>query len=303
MTKLNSLSLPLAAAVLMLGLACILPAGPASALEPPRAISVKVTGSGRPMILIPGLACGGIVWDGAVAHFKGAYECHVVTISGFAGQPALSDGSVAKVLEELKSYIRDMKLQRPIIIGHSMGGFLAYWLGAELPTNIGPIIVVDGVPYFPALIDPGATLASQKPKAEMFRKMMQSQTPEQFAAINKMTLATMITDPKELERISASSNQSDPKAVAQAFYELMTIDLRDKLKSIQSSVLLLGSTNSVPTGGDKKQVEDAYRSQVSTIPHHRVVFAPKAHHFIQLDEPDFFYHEVESFLKEADAGK
>ena len=256
------------------------------------------------MILIPGLACGGNVWDGAVAHFKSAYECHVVTISGFAGQPALSDGTVAKVLEELKSYIRDMKLQRPIIIGHSMGGFLAYWLGAELPTDIGPIIAVDGVPYYPALIDPGATLESQKPKAEMFRKMIPSQTPEQFAAINKMTLATMITDPKELERISASSNQSDPKAVAQAFYELMTIDLRDKLKSIQSPVLLLGSTNSVPTGGDKK----TGRGRLSRASGHHAPSTRSSSRRRPITSSSSMNRtsstsEVESFLKEADAGK
>src|SRR5436190_21338089 len=122
MQRPNTQTLPLTAArvALLLGLACLFPAGHAVALEPPRAISVTVTGSGRPMILIPGLACGGNVWDATVAHFKNTYECHVVTISGFAGQPAVSDASVATVIEELKSYIRDKKLQRPIIIGHSL---------------------------------------------------------------------------------------------------------------------------------------------------------------------------------------
>ena len=52
--------------------------------------AVTVTGSGRPMILIPGLSCGGNVWDGTVTHFKDRYECHVVTLAGFAGQPANS---------------------------------------------------------------------------------------------------------------------------------------------------------------------------------------------------------------------
>src|SRR5271165_2213258 len=55
----------------------------------PAAFSVKVTGAGRPMILIPGLSCGGDVWDGTVAHFKDRYECHVLTLAGFAGQPAI----------------------------------------------------------------------------------------------------------------------------------------------------------------------------------------------------------------------
>jgi pimeloyl-ACP methyl ester carboxylesterase len=44
-----------------------------------------------------------------------------------------------------------------------------------------------------------------------------------------------------------------------------------------------------------------YQDEVSTIPKHKVVFAPKAKHFIQLDDPQFFYAQVESFLKESDA--
>ena len=49
---------------------------------------VRVTGSGRPMILIPGLACPGAVWDSTVARFSNQYECHIISIAGFGGTPA-----------------------------------------------------------------------------------------------------------------------------------------------------------------------------------------------------------------------
>jgi pimeloyl-ACP methyl ester carboxylesterase len=51
---------------------------------------------------------------------------------------------------------------------------------------------------------------------------------------------------------------------------------------------------------EKKKQEESYRAQVATVPRHKVVFAPKSRHFIQLDQPAFFFQEVESFLKEAD---
>ena len=38
------------------------------------------------MILIPGLTCGGDVWKSTVEHFKDRYECHVLTLAGFAGE-------------------------------------------------------------------------------------------------------------------------------------------------------------------------------------------------------------------------
>jgi pimeloyl-ACP methyl ester carboxylesterase len=268
--------------------------------ETPAAFSVKVTGSGRPMILIPGLSCGGDVWDDAVAHFKGSYECHVVTLAGFAGQPSTADPSLRKVLDGLSEYIREKKLQRPVIVGHSLGGFLAFWLGIELPGEVGPIVAVDGVPYYPALMEAGATPEAQRPAAETLRNMIKGQTTGQFAFGNRWTLSTMITDAKEVERVAASSSRSDPKAVGQAMYEIMTIDLRDKVKAIRSPVLLLGATNALASADEQKREEESYRAQMATVPRHKVVFAPKSRHFIQLDAPAFFYQEVESFLQGAE---
>jgi pimeloyl-ACP methyl ester carboxylesterase len=267
------------------------------------AFVVKVTGSGRPMILIPGLSCGGNVWDGTVAHFKDRYQCHVVTLAGFAGQPAIGEPFLEQVRDGLSKYIRDKKLERPVIVGHSLGGFLAFWLGATVPEQIGPIIAVDGVPYFPALRDVNATPQSAQPFAESLRNTYKAQTSEQFAIGNRGFLAGMITDPKDIEKVVEMSTKSDPKAVAQAFYELMTIDLRPKVKAIRAPVLLIGATASAPNPEQKKTTEENYRLQVTNVPRHKVVFAPKARHFIQLDEPKFFFQEVESFLKELDGAK
>ena len=65
--------------------------------------------------------------------------------------------------------------------------------------------------------------------------------------------------------------------------------------------MAIGATASAPTPELRKRAEDNYRAQVATIPRHKLVFAPKARHFIQLDEPEFFFQEVETFLKETAA--
>src|ERR1043166_3653818 len=50
---------------------------PATLAKPARSFTVQVTGHGKPMLLIPGLSCGGDVWKTSVEHFKDRYECHV----------------------------------------------------------------------------------------------------------------------------------------------------------------------------------------------------------------------------------
>jgi pimeloyl-ACP methyl ester carboxylesterase len=247
------------------------------------------------MILIPGLSCGGDVWDGTVKHFKGKYQCHVLTLAGFAGQPAISGPILGHVIADLKKYINDQKLDHPIIIGHSLGGLLAFTLASSEPQQVGPVIAVDGLPFISVLFSPMATAETSRPFAEQYRAMYNSQTPEAFAAANRRALESMITDPKNIEVVDATSKKSDPKAVGEALYEDMITDMRPRVKLIQSPVLLIGSTQASPAG------EALYRDEVATISNHTVVFAPNSKHFVQLDQPEFFYAQVESFLKTADA--
>src|SRR5690348_15221990 len=60
------------------------PAAPAAPFDT-HAFTVRVSGSGPPVILIPGLACDGNVWDATAAHLAATHEVHVLTLAGFAG--------------------------------------------------------------------------------------------------------------------------------------------------------------------------------------------------------------------------
>ena len=57
--------------------------------EPGRPFQVEVIGSGRPMILIPGLASHGDTWVSTAEHFATSHESHILTLEGFAGVPAI----------------------------------------------------------------------------------------------------------------------------------------------------------------------------------------------------------------------
>src|SRR5580704_4477500 len=104
---------------------------------------VDVTGHGQPMILIPGFASSGKTWDSTVAHYKDHYECHVLTLAGFAGEPRIEAPFLETVRKDLAAYIRANKMNKPVIVGHSLGGFLALWLAEQEPNLVGPLVIVD----------------------------------------------------------------------------------------------------------------------------------------------------------------
>lgn len=269
------------------------------ATEKRPSFAVTRIGQGRPMILIPGLLSSGDVWSGTVAHFKDTYECHVLTLAGFAGQPPIPSPFLQTVRDDVLRYIQEKKLDHPVIVGHSLGGFLAFWIGATAPDAVGPIVAVDGVPFLPALMDPSATAEASGPRAEPIRQLYGSFTREQLASQSRMALAGMIKDPKNVEMATGWSATSDPATAGTAIYELMSTDLRQQVSAIKAPVLLLAAADAAQDEASRKQLASAYEAQVAKVPRARVVLAERARHFIMLDDPEFFLSTLDAFLKEA----
>lgn len=273
---------------LLLGVAAV------SAFASPYSFSVQEAGAGKPVILIPGMTCGGGVWDATVARLKSKYHCYVLTLPGFAGQPPITGPYLPHVRDDIIAFVKDNHLDHPAVIGHSLGGFMVFYLGCAEPKLFGPLISVDGLPFLGAMMNPTATAKSNQPMADMIAKSIGAATPAQFEQQTKQALATEITDPAQAATLLPICSKSDPGDVGQSFKEMMTTDLRDDVAKIQSPVLLLGAGQWMPN--DQETLHKTYAAQIAKCPNAKLVIDAKSRHFIMLDDPDFFYKTVEDFL-------
>src|SRR5215510_638539 len=106
------------------------------AAEPAMPFKAVVVGEGPPIIFIPGLNSSGAVWDAVVDGLVDRYTCHVLTLAGFAGEPAIEPPFLPAIRDAVLKYIDDRGLRQPVIIGHSLGGVLGLWLGATAPSRV-----------------------------------------------------------------------------------------------------------------------------------------------------------------------
>jgi pimeloyl-ACP methyl ester carboxylesterase len=149
--------------------------------------TVDVKGKGKPMILIHGLYCSGDVWKETVEHYQQKYECHILTLSGFGGNPSnLKENFLESVKDDVIAYTKAKKLKHPVLMGHSMGAFISLWAASSAPGLFEKVVAVDGLPFFPAIQTPEATIESSKPMGENMRNKFSNQTPEQTLANQKM---------------------------------------------------------------------------------------------------------------------
>ena len=261
----------------------------------PPSFSVQVEGKGPAMILIPGLNCGGEVWRETVNHYKGRYEVHTLTLAGFAGQPAIDKPLLETVRKDLTRYIQEKHLNKPVVMGHSLGGFLAELIASTDPASVGAVIAVDGVPFLPALFDAKATVKTAEPQAAQLRDRLRSLPIDAYRAGARASVTQLVTDPAQVERVAKMSYRSDPWTSGGAIYELMTTDLRDRVAKISAPLLLLAAGGILPEE-QRESARARYEAQVAAAPHHKVVMVENARHFIMLDSPEVFLAQVDGFL-------
>jgi N-formylmaleamate deformylase len=289
------MSLHRLASLLLLSSACAAlaprPAGP------PLPFHVEVVGQGRPILLIPGLSTSGEVWSEVVAHYRGRYQCHVLTLAGFAGQPALGEPLLPAVHEALARYVVEQHLERPVVVGHSLGGFVALWLAQTHPELVGELVLVDSVPSLAALQDPAATELSATQAADAFRARLRTITPEERAVLTRMSARSLVTAPAQVERVAGWGRQSDPDTVADAMYYVMTHDLRPGLTQVRAPALVVGTWVGSKGYASRQEVLDRFTAQYQACRTCRVVLDDVARHFVMLDDPQGLLARMDGFLQ------
>jgi len=269
------------------------PVPPAPPTPPPHetAFDVQVTGSGRPVVFVPGLGSPGAVWDGTVAHLAGKYQTHVLTLAGFAGVAPIPPPFLLTVHQQLVDYVKH--LDHPIVVGHSLGGFEVLWLAETNSADVAGVVDVDGLPFLAAIQDPTMTEAKASESAKLVHDQMMKQPADQFATTTKQFLGSMITKPADLDRIAAATAKSDRETFATAFAEMMAKDLRPDLPKITTKVTIIGAGDQ---GVPRPQLEAAWHTQIDAIKGASFHIVDNAKHFVMLDQPDAFYALIDQAL-------
>jgi len=246
------------------------------------------------MILIPGLASSGETWDSTVARYQDRYECHVLTLAGFAGVPRISGPMLDKVRDELAAYIRDKKLVKPLIVGHSLGGFLTLSLASKYPDLPGKLIIVDAVPSLAAMFQPDITAAQAKAQSAMTRQYMTSQP--QTAEATRAMIKQMATADADVDRIVGWGRASDYSAIVDAMTEMYGADLRDDIAAIRSPTLVLATWIGYKEYTDRAKTEANLRREYSKLEGVDIRISDTSRHFIMYDEPQWFFKQIDGFL-------
>ena len=263
-----------------------------------RRITVTTRGRGADVLLIPGLASTAEVWRGVADRLAGKRRLHLISVRGFGDLPAGANASgavMAAVATEVRRYINEQRLDRPAIIGHSMGGQLGLRVAADAGARIGRVMVVDSSPFFPALISPQATVGDVEPIAQLAYQAIHFLGDEALRAHGR-EMGLELGGATDAVFGTLGWQGGDRRVLAQSLYEVMTVDLRRRLPDITAPVTVVYGW-SADGNSPRSRTDSLFRGAYSRL-RTPAAFVPieGAEHMVMIDQPTRFMAAVDRFL-------
>ncbi len=288
---------------LLLALTLLLCAAlPVEAQTPFRSEVITVSARGpqnAPDILfVPGLASTPAIWSREANRLDGRYRVHLVAIRGFGPLAAGTNTDRAlsgPAAQEIVRYIREQRLSRPAVVGHSLGGQIALRTAALAPNEIGRVMAVDSSPFFPSLVDARTTVDDVRPLAELARTALLFLGDAALDAQGRQ-LGQNLGGAADAVFGTLGWQGGDRRVLAQGLYEVMTSDLRGSLPRITAPVTVVYGWSPSETS-PRAQVDGLFRAGYRGLPtaptYERI---EGAQHMVMIDRPTAFAEAMDRFL-------
>jgi len=111
-----------------------------------------VPNPGKPvMVMVHGVTDNGLTWTTLTHDLEKDYDIYMLDTRGHGLSDPFNDTNDGSTLaKDVVGFIEAMKMQKPILVGHSMGAATVMRIGAEYPTLARAIVMLDpGLPRAP----------------------------------------------------------------------------------------------------------------------------------------------------------
>jgi pimeloyl-ACP methyl ester carboxylesterase len=179
-----------------------------------------------PLVFIHGWCCVHTHWDAQVARFSPAHRTVAVDLRGHGDSDRPEqDYTIEGFADDVAWMCGELGVEKPVVVGHSMGGSTALALADRHPSLPAAIVMLDT-----SLFIPRDVAASARPLGEAFAGDGAAEALRQFAD-QRFFIAT--DDPARRRAIVDAIGRSTPHVAGSAFAALLDYDSEAALRNLR----------------------------------------------------------------------
>ncbi|MBP1697843.1 MAG: alpha/beta hydrolase fold protein [Deltaproteobacteria bacterium] len=241
-------------------------------------------GKGKEILCVHGITANCRFWDCLASALAPRHRVIAMDLRGrgFSDKPPLGY-SIKHHCKDIAALMDDLGLERPVLMGHSLGAFISLVFAAQYPARVDRLILVDG----------GGKL-SEDQMAKVFAGIKPS-----LDRLGKI-FPSFETFRYEIEEVQGGiRSRVHPNHIEEEAKNLKEVDSREFYKKVKSPTLILRATKGMLVEDDLLLPEDAVEQMVSEIPNAKRVDVEGANHYSILFQPNVKRDQsILDFLKE-----
>ena len=103
-----------------------------------------------PFVFVHGWCCDHTFFAPQLEHFRAAHEVVALDLRGCGASSRTDDGyDIPTLAEDVAALCAALELERPVVVGHSLGGMIGIELATRYPSLPGAVVAVDPGPIDP----------------------------------------------------------------------------------------------------------------------------------------------------------
>jgi non-heme chloroperoxidase len=271
-------------------------------------------GTGRPVVLLTGMGNNAHVYDTFAPKLTATYHVYGITRRGFGASthPAPTGANYAadRLGDDVLAVINSLKLNRPVLVGHSLGGEEMSSIGSRHPEKVSGLVYLDaGYAYAYYNRSRGDLIIDVNVLQRELEQLKPGNMPEQPASLIKELLETDLPalerDLRRLQEAPANPRSSIPP-IEQALLAGMQkyTDIRVPVLAIFALPHDFGPTflKDDPPGRSTAEARDVASTGAQAkafedgIPSARVVRLAHANHYVFRSNEADVLREIEAFI-------
>lgn len=234
-------------------------------------------GAGRPLVALHGNFASKAWWQALVTAPPSGWRVLAPDLPGFGDAPPLDAPSIAGFADAVLDFVTAQNLDRPVLLGHSLGGAVALELVARFPERFSGLVLAASAP-----LSGLKTPEENYPVLELLRS---------DAALLAASLAALFPSarPENFDDLVRDARRMDPRGFSGNARALERWSVEGRPMSLPTLVL----------GGDLDRLitPEMLALQARTLGTTELVFSGRGHGFPQ-EDPEGFKAALEPFLND-----
>ncbi len=249
----------------------------------------KIFGTGEPIVILHGLFGMLDNWRSLARSLEDTYQCILVDLRNHGRSPDDAKMNYSIMADDVLELIDELKIEKPVIMGHSMGGKVAMQYAFQYPDRLSKLIVVDIAPRkYPAHHEEVISAIEAIHPQALTNRSQAEEVLRSHLGDDESTIQFLLKNISRKAEGGFEWKANMPVLISE--YEALMAEVSSDMPFTKPVLYIKGAKSNSINSSDEDQISQLF-------PNSTLITIPNAGHWVHADQPAALLNALITFLQ------